>query len=271
MVVDFVLPGPNQSLLEALQDWHQKAGKAVERLFVPHGDHLVGREGVEGDGRGRQARRQHLQALHGLQGRADGERRRDVPVVPALRRDRRAAAGPCRERRRRRPPAAEVHGRRHHRPRGPCLFASARGRGRGDQPRHHDRRRRRRAALRRPRLERAGARGDPPRPRARPPRLWRAADPAPDARRDRILQPRLGLCRAPRDVAALPRQVEPGFALGRACRPARCRSSPPTIAPSPPSRSAMGVGDFTKIPNGTGGLEDRMPVLWTQGRRRPAA
>ena len=27
----------------------------------------------------------------------------------------------------------------------------------------------------------------------------------------------------------------------------------------------MGVGDFTKIPNGTGGLEDRMAVLWTRG------
>ena len=27
----------------------------------------------------------------------------------------------------------------------------------------------------------------------------------------------------------------------------------------------MGVGDFTKIPNGTGGLEDRIPVLWTRG------
>ena len=26
-----------------------------------------------------------------------------------------------------------------------------------------------------------------------------------------------------------------------------------------------GVGDFTKIPNGTGGLEDRMPMLWTNG------
>lgn len=26
-----------------------------------------------------------------------------------------------------------------------------------------------------------------------------------------------------------------------------------------------GIGDFTKIPNGTGGLEDRMPVLWTKG------
>ena len=28
-----------------------------------------------------------------------------------------------------------------------------------------------------------------------------------------------------------------------------------------------GVGDFTKIPNGTGGLEDRMPMLWTHGVR----
>ena len=27
----------------------------------------------------------------------------------------------------------------------------------------------------------------------------------------------------------------------------------------------FGRGDFTKIPNGTGGLEDRMPVLWTTG------
>ena len=29
----------------------------------------------------------------------------------------------------------------------------------------------------------------------------------------------------------------------------------------------MGVGDFTRIPNGTGGLEDRMPILWTRGVR----
>jgi dihydropyrimidinase len=29
----------------------------------------------------------------------------------------------------------------------------------------------------------------------------------------------------------------------------------------------FGVGDFTKIPNGTGGLEDRMPMLWTHGVR----
>ncbi|RWP46467.1 dihydropyrimidinase [Mesorhizobium sp.] len=31
------------------------------------------------------------------------------------------------------------------------------------------------------------------------------------------------------------------------------------------SQKRNGVGDFTKIPNGTGGLEDRLPVLWTAG------
>jgi dihydropyrimidinase len=33
------------------------------------------------------------------------------------------------------------------------------------------------------------------------------------------------------------------------------------------AQKRMGVGDFTRIPNGTGGLEDRMPVLWTKGVR----
>jgi dihydropyrimidinase len=31
------------------------------------------------------------------------------------------------------------------------------------------------------------------------------------------------------------------------------------------AQKRYGVGDFTKIPNGTGGLEDRMPMLWTHG------
>ncbi|WP_128290772.1 dihydropyrimidinase [Afifella aestuarii] len=29
----------------------------------------------------------------------------------------------------------------------------------------------------------------------------------------------------------------------------------------------MGLGDFTKIPNGTGGIEERLPLLWTYGVR----
>jgi dihydropyrimidinase len=31
------------------------------------------------------------------------------------------------------------------------------------------------------------------------------------------------------------------------------------------AQKRAGVGNFAKIPNGTGGLEDRMPLLWTKG------
>jgi len=31
------------------------------------------------------------------------------------------------------------------------------------------------------------------------------------------------------------------------------------------AQKRFGLGDFSKIPNGTGGLEDRMPMLWTHG------
>ncbi|MCB9992539.1 MAG: dihydropyrimidinase [Hyphomicrobiaceae bacterium] len=31
------------------------------------------------------------------------------------------------------------------------------------------------------------------------------------------------------------------------------------------TQKRAGIGDFSKIPNGTGGLEDRMPMLWTYG------
>ena len=216
MVVDFCLPGPNQSLLEALQMWDNKTSKASLRLLVPHGDHLVGQAGVGGDGAGRRPRHHQLQALHGLQGLADGERRRDVRLVPALRRARRAAARPCRERRRRCRDDAEAAGRGQQRPRGPRLFAAAGGRGRGDQPRHHDRRHGGRAALCRAHLLRAGARSDPPGAHQGHAGLRRAADPAPDPRRERILQQGLGLRGAARDEPALPQQAAPGFALGRA-------------------------------------------------------
>ncbi len=57
-----------------------------------------------------------------------------------------------------------------------------------------------------------------PRPRARQARLRRAADPASRARRERILQQGLGARGAPRHVAAVPRQEEPGRSLERPAR-----------------------------------------------------
>ena len=72
-------------------------------------------------------------------------------------------------------------------------------------------------------------------------RLRRAADPAPRARRDRVFQPRLGPCGAPRDVAAVPRQEAPGRPVERPAGPARFRWWRPTIAPSRRSRSGSGA------------------------------
>ncbi len=186
MLVDFCLPAPNQGLLDALQQWYQKAGKARADYSFHMAITWWGKQVFDEMPKVVAARHQHLQALHGLQGRADGERRRDVRVVLALRRARRAAAGARGERRRRRLPAAEALGRRQQRPRGARLFAPARGGGRGRQPRRHDRRPGRRAALCGARLLRAGARGDPPRPREGHARLRRALDPAPRPRRERI-------------------------------------------------------------------------------------
>ena len=114
--------------------------------------------------------------------------------------------------------AEALPGQGHHRPRGPRAFAPAGSRGRGDQPRDHAGRSGGRAALYRPHLLHPGARGDPARAPEGQARLWRAADPASRARRERILQQGLEARGAPRDVAAVPRQEEPGRSLERPAR-----------------------------------------------------
>ena len=80
-------------------------------------------------------------------------------------------------------------------PEGACLFAAAGGRGRGGEPGDHDRRRGRGAALHRACVLRAGARGDPAGAAEGDAGLRRAADPAPDARRDASISTRTGTMR----------------------------------------------------------------------------
>ena len=167
MVVDFVLPGLNQSLLEALQMWHQKAGKAAcdysFHMAITWWGEQVWNEMAEVVNRGINTFK-HFMAYKGALMVNDDEmfasfqRCAELGALPLVHAENGDVVAALQQ---------KLHGRRQQRPRGPRLFAPARGRGRGDQPRHHDRRHGGRAALHRPHLLRAGARGDPPRPRRR--------------------------------------------------------------------------------------------------------
>ena len=46
MVMDFALPNPEESLLAALDRWHNTIDHRALRLLLPHGDHLVGAAGL---------------------------------------------------------------------------------------------------------------------------------------------------------------------------------------------------------------------------------
>jgi hypothetical protein len=182
-------------------------------------------------------------------------------------RARRALHRARRERRARLPPPAGDLREGHHRPRGAPALAAARGRGRGRQPRHPHRRGARRAALPRAHSCIDAARGDH---RARacegPARVRRGARAAPRHRRLGLPQPRLEHGRALRDEPAVPREGAPGRALARAAggHAADHRDRPLLLLHA---AEAGGLDDFRKIPNGTGGVEDRMGVLWHHGVR----
>ena len=160
--VDFCIQTPGQSFAGALSDWHAKReGKQV----IDMGYHIAVTDLREGGSLEELAElpaagSHVVQALHGLQGRAHGRRRDAFPNDGGRRRDGRARDGARRERRRHRRPRQAGAGRREHRSALPRAHASARDRGRGDEPCDPAGTGRRRAALRRPRLLSRGGRAD---------------------------------------------------------------------------------------------------------------
>ncbi len=158
MVVDFVLPGQGQGLMDAAQMWHNKSGRATCDYSYHMAITWWGEKVWDGHGGCGEGRHHLLQALHGLQGRADGERRRDVrqssagwatwaalALVHAENGDVVAEL------------TAKLLAEGNTGPEAHAYSPPAAGGGRGDQPRDHDRRHGGGAALCRAYLLRGGA------------------------------------------------------------------------------------------------------------------
>ena len=144
-----------------------------------------------------------------------------------------------------------------------CVFAAARGRGRGGEPGDHDRR-----CGRGPpyivHVLRADARGDQAGAAEGDAGLGRAAGAVPGARRERVPSQGLGARGAAGDVAAFRgKEHQAGLWAGLAAGSLQVVATDHCAFTT--EQKKRGSGDFTKIPNGTGGLEDRMSVVWTHG------
>ena len=234
------LPGQGQGLMDALQDVAQQVGAGRPATIPIHmavtwwGEKVWDEmeDVVEGG-------HHHLQALHGLQGRADGERRRDVRLLPPLRRSGRR----CRwsmprtamwwpSCRRSCWPRATPAPRRMPIPARPQVEGEATNRAimiadMAGVPLYvvHTSCEEAHEAIRRARQQGKRVWGEP---------LIQHltldeseyCHPDWDHAARRVMSP------------AVPRQEASGQPLGGACSRARCRWWRPTIAPSPPSRSA---------------------------------
>ena len=189
--------------------------QAGDRHGLPHGGHRSPRGRHARGARGAAGPRRHLlQALHGLQGRADGRRRDALPHDGGRGGDRRARDGPRRERRRDRRARQAGAGGGEDGAEVPRADPAARDRGRGDESSDPALPGRGLAALRRPRLLPGGRRADRDRAREGLGRLGRDVHP--------VLLRRLHVPRAAelrgREIrlhAAAAGQGEPGHPLER--------------------------------------------------------
>ena len=219
MVVDFCLPSPNQSLLEALKMWDNKTSKASAdysfHMAITWWGEQVFNEMAEVVDRGITSFK-HFMAYKGSLMVNDDEmfssfsRCADLGALPLVHAENGDVVAAMTQKL-----LDAVTGRKSACP----IFATARGRGRGPPTAPSAWRSPIWPACRSTWCMSPASRSHEAIRRARQPRACavyrRAADPAFDARRERVFQPRLGLRGAPRDVAAVPQQAAPGFALGR--------------------------------------------------------
>ena len=174
----------------------------------------------------------------------------------------RLADGACRERRCRLPPPAAASEPGHHRPRGPRPVAAAACRGRGRQPGDHDRPDRRRAALHRHtllqarRTRRSPARAPPG--SASMASLWRSISWSTRA----STSTRTGSTRRPGDEPAVPLQGAPEDRCWDGLVSGSLQVMATDHCAFLVEQKKMGLDNFTRIPNGTGGIEERMKVVW---------
>ena len=146
MTVDFCLPAPGQSLIEALQAWHQKAGKAAAdysfHMAVTWWGEQVWKEMPEVVARGINTFK-HFMAYKGALMVDDDEmyqsflRCAEIGAIPLVTPRTATSSRDC----------SRSISRRHDGSRGPCLLAPTGGGGRGGEPRIRDRRPGGRAAL----------------------------------------------------------------------------------------------------------------------------
>ena len=214
--VDFCIQAPGTSFARLARRLEVEGRRqAADRHGLPHRGHRP-EGGRLARGAGDAARPGHhlVQALHGLQGRADGRRRDALQDDGGRRRDGRARDGARRERRRDRRARQEGARRGEDRAQVPRPDPAAGDGGGGDEPGDPARARRRLRALRRPRLLQGVRRADHARAREGLGRLGRDVH---AVLLHRLHAPRAAELRG-REVrlhAAAARQGEPGRALGR--------------------------------------------------------
>ena len=122
-----------------------------------------------------------------------------------------------------------------------------------------------RPALRRPRLVQRVARRDRLGARQRAARFWRGPGWPPDRRRQRLLEPGFHAGRGSRHEPSVPVRAKTRRRSGEASRAACFRPRLPITAPSGPTQKAKGRNNFAQIPNGCGGVEERLAVVWDAG------